>query len=156
MKHHPNYIPTTTHSSRLSCEVIDKLALELGVSFQHIHYDGDAKQPVGDEYQLTEYRQKRGVDGAFMYDGSLALFEFQGDYWHGHPRKHGKGTTITYRSKKVSFEELFTDTERIMREVIGRTKMRLFYCWEWDYDRLMEGESVWPIVREFKGTLEWK
>lgn len=53
-------------------------------------------------------------------------------------------------------EELFERTQRIMREVVARTGMRLFYLWEYDYDRLPEDAPVWPAVREFKGTLEWK
>jgi hypothetical protein len=41
-----------------------------------------------------------------------------------------------------------------MLEVVKRTGKRLFYVWEYDYDRLAENASVLPIIREFKGTLE--
>jgi hypothetical protein len=133
---------------------MDRLALELSVPFQHVHYEAGEK-PVGEEYYIQEYPRKNGVDGAFSYEGELALFEFHGDYWHGHPRKHGKGAMRMYQKRETSFEEIFADTERIMRKVVERTGMRLFYVWEWDYDCLKEGAPVWPIVREFKGALEW-
>lgn len=154
MKHHPLYVPTKGQSSKLSCEVIDRLAKELNVPFQHVHYGEGVIEPTGEEYSLEKYPKKKGVDGAFMWEGKLALFEFQGDYWHGHPSRHGKGETRIKNGRVTTMEEIFNDTERIMRNVIERTGMRLFYVWEFDYDMLADDALVWSIVREFTGTLK--
>jgi len=150
IKHHPLFVPSRKQSSKISCEIIDKLALELDTPFQHVHYEEGLDNPIGVEYCHPNY-PKKGIDGAFEYEDELVLFEFHGDYWHGHPSQHNKGTT----ERETTLKESFIETQRIMRKVVECTKMRLFYVWEFDYDRLEEDAPIWSIVREFNGILEW-
>jgi len=133
---------------------MDKLSEELQTPFQHLHFEKGSENPVGNEYRHHNYRRK-AMDGMFLYQNEQVLFEFHGDYWHGHPSRHGRGETRVKKGCVTSMETLFIQTENMMRKVAECTKMRLFYVWEYDYDRLPADKPVWSIVREFVTRLVW-
>lgn len=70
--HHPNYVPSKTQCSKVSCEAINRLQLELSVEFLHMHYDKSGGLS-GSDYHLTDYRNK-AVDAVFDYEGKRVLF----------------------------------------------------------------------------------
>ncbi len=68
------------------------------------------------------------VDG---YDPeSNTVYEFLGDYWHGHPRWNSKLNGINQNNKKP-FVELFTDTQQRF-DMLRSLCYNVVYIWEHD------------------------
>lgn len=73
------------------------------------------------------------------------VYEFLGDYWHGHPRYHNKFNGIN-PTCKISFIELFKGTE-IRLTKLQQMCYNIKYVWESDTSSL--------ILRNFDGKLDF-
>jgi G:T-mismatch repair DNA endonuclease (very short patch repair protein) len=82
------------------------------------------------------------VDG-FNQDTNT-IYEYLGDYWHGHPKWHDKFGGIN-ATAKIEFLKLFNDTEKRLKELLN-LGYNIVYVWENDIEenitnqRLFEGK----------------
>ena len=60
------------------------------------------------------------------------IIEFQGDYWHGNPKKYLKEELSKFQLEKVEKDE-------ILREYCKNNKIMLIEIWESDYNRDVDG-----------------
>lgn len=100
-----------------------------------------------EKFSLLEKQKKIILRGSFVkvdgYDReSNTVYEYLGDYWHGHPRYWGRYGGINLRNKKT-FEELFLQTELRLIDILNEG-YNIIYRWDSD-----------STTREFKGKLEW-
>ena len=106
----------------------------------------------------TEWLKSIGIDntqkiihhdsGYYKVDGydieTNTVYEYFGDYWHGHPRLwHDAPNGINDRCKKL-FSELFHDTN-IRLDTISKLGYNIKYIWE--------SES---LIRDYIGELEFE
>lgn len=150
-KCHPDYITAKVGASKVACKCIDDLERASGNAIQHAHYDLNQKAIVGIEHKPAGW-PKKGVDGYYVdhQNDALIAFEFNGDYFHGHPSLWNKGSTHW----GTPFKDLFNKTERSFQK-LAALGYRVFYVWEYDYVALGAFQSVMSICREFNGVLEY-
>ena len=67
------------------------------------------------------------------------IIEFQGDYWHGNPKKYSKEELSEYQLEKVKKDE-------ILREYCKNNGIKLIEIWESDYNR--NSDNVMNILME--------
>ena len=60
------------------------------------------------------------------------IIEFQGDYWHGNPKKYTKDELSKYQLDKIKKDE-------ILREYCKSNNITLIEIWESDYNRDIDG-----------------
>lgn len=89
--------------------------------------------------------RKFRVDG---YDPiNNTLYEFLGDYWHGHPSLFEKHNGVNARNKKA-FVDLFNETEERFC-ILSNIGYNIIYAWESDVKR----DTAY--LRVFNGVLEY-
>lgn len=73
-------------------------------------------------------------DKRFIVDGLInnVVYEFLGDFWHGHPVKYDKDKINTVN--KITFEELFNNTVTKIR-FLRRNGYKVISIWESTFDK---------------------
>jgi len=98
--HHPDYIASVKGYSKESCDFMDELERELGVSIQHVHYNKFSGDVTGSEHHCNPDKKQYRSDGFIRahkldsnpklavlveHSNQGAAFEYQGSFYHGHP-----------------------------------------------------------------------
>ncbi|MBS0285956.1 MAG: hypothetical protein JSR17_01560 [Proteobacteria bacterium] len=135
---HPNYIPNTIGSSKLSCNFIDLLELELGVKIQHIHYNTISKTIDGDEHRPIQWR-KKAVDGFYEKNSTKIAIEFLGDIYHGH-KKYWENDSLAKNYLGKLYTELYMETEKKMLR-LKNIGYEVLYIWESDFKKYMREKT---------------
>ena len=69
------------------------------------------------------------------------IIEFQGDYWHGNPKKYTKEMLSEYQLKKV-------EKDNELRAYCKENNIRLIEIWESDYNK-----DVSNVIKTIKGVI---
>lgn len=140
-RHNPRHVHVqpVSSSSRLACEFLDQLEIELGEKVMHRHIDPELKQPLeGREYEIPDTKYK--VDGYVAR--TKTVYEFLGDYWHGNPDKYDPEDTN--KNMRKTYGQLYEETFQRMNDIVARG-YKVYYVWEKSYaeykKRLKEGVS---------------
>jgi len=102
-------------SSKIEKEFIEKCIKPLGIKFTTQHYIKDL------HHYCDVYIPEKNV-----------VIEFQGDYWHGNPKKYEKEELSEFQLEKVKKDES-------LREYCKNNGIRLVEIWESDYNRDIDG-----------------
>ena len=128
---HPHYEFTPRGCSKISCNFIDQLEIELGVKILHKHYDQAQGEWSGYEHAPMKWR-KKGIDGFYEKDdGTKVAVEFLGDVWHGHPSLWKEDKTAT-NFHKVPYSYLFEDAQMKLQK-LRTLGYQVFYIWEHEF-----------------------
>lgn len=97
-------------------------------------------------FTITETQKKVSIDKSFVkVDGfdcnTNTIYEYLGNYWHGHPSVHMKSHGVNMRNK-ITFTDLYKQTEYRLTQLYN-LGYNIVYAWEFDC-----------IARTFKGKLE--
>jgi G:T-mismatch repair DNA endonuclease (very short patch repair protein) len=96
-------------------------------------------KPLGIEY-VTQHYIKELCHYCDVYIPSKNLIvEFQGDYWHGNPKKYTKEELSDYQLEKVEKDEK-------LRAYCAEHNIGLIEVWESDYNR--DPDSVRKLLVE--------
>jgi len=142
----PGYVPSKAGVSKVGCQWIDELEIELDIPLQHSHYDPEVPGGITRNEYRAPCLPRHAVDG---YDAAnKIIYEFLGDEFHGHPRLWhkraqnlvGKLYTDVYAKTEAKFKTL-TDA--------GYT---VVYMWESDY-RVRSSEPLLERCILFEGRL---
>ncbi len=136
---------TPSGVSDVGCNWIDDMERELGIKIKHWHHNRLGKCWVGSEYRLPEWSRKT-VDG--YCEESNTVYEFHGDYYHGHPR---------FWKERPYLEDKFWDTEQKMHKM-KKLGYNVVYIWESEYYNRKESSSaqrVSSLSRVFVDSLEY-
>ena len=98
-------------SSKIEKEFIEKCIKPLGIKFTTQHYIKDL------HHYCDVYIPEKNV-----------VIEFQGDYWHGNPKKYEKEELSEFQLEKVKKDEA-------LREYCKNNEIILVEIWESDYNR---------------------
>jgi len=121
-----------------SCACISKSALETKWL--------DALK-ISEEYRQHKIKVGESIIKVDGYDPDTnTVYEFLGDYWHGHPKWHSKCDGMN-PTCKISFTDLYKITEARLTSLY-KMQYNIIYVWEND-DPLNT-----MIHRTFNGTLE--
>ena len=101
-------------SSKIEKEFIEKCVKPIGIDFTTQHYLKDI------HHYCDVYIPSKNM-----------IIEFQGDYWHGNPKKYDKEELSDFQLEKVKKDE-------ILREYCKENKINLIEIWESDYNRSHE------------------
>ena len=102
-------------SSKIEKEFIEKCVKPLGIDFTTQYYIKDL------HHYCDVYVPSKNI-----------IVEFQGDYWHGNPKKYLKEELSKYQLEKVKKDE-------ILREYCKNNGIKLIEIWESDYNRDIDG-----------------
>lgn len=83
------------------------------------------------------------IDGLF----NNTIYEFLGDYWHGHP--HYLSNNIKLRNKYNDYLTKHFDETKERFDFLNSLGYRIIYCWESDFDKDNK------FCRLYKGILEY-
>ena len=96
-------------------------------------------EPLGVEYKTQHYlKDLHHFCDVYIPEKNM-IIEFQGDYWHGNPKKYKKEELSRFQLKKVEKDE-------ILREYCKNNNMPLIEVWESDYNR--DSENVTKLLME--------
>ena len=109
-------------SSKIEKEFIEKCVKPLGIDFNTQYYIKDL------HHYCDVYIPSKNT-----------IIEFQGDYWHGNPKKFEKDELSEYQLKKVEKDE-------ILREYCKNNAIKLIEVWESDYNK--NSEKVTKMLSE--------
>ena len=109
-------------SSKIEKEFIEKCVKPLGIDFNTQYYIKDL------HHYCDVYIPSKNT-----------IIEFQGDYWHGNPKKFEKDELSEYQLKKVEKDE-------ILREYCKNNAIKLIEVWESDYNK--NSEKVAKMLSE--------
>lgn len=152
-KCHPDYIETLAGTSKVACAFFDNYAKELGVEIQHLHYDTHLKTVTGSEFAAPEWPTKK-VDGYYVKaDGTKVVIEFEGDYYHGHPRLWSQNEDAASYFD-VPFKDMFEKTKSRLEKLFS-FGYEVVYVWEYDYLRRGIFQSVQSVCFVFDGELRY-
>lgn len=155
-KHHPDYIPLKTGSSRIACEFLDAFKKQMKLaSIQHIHYDRSTKNTIGDEHQIETTKFK--ADGFVNPDEKHIIpvptingyvIEFHGHEFHGYPN-NDKFDQLNHFNQ--TYGKLYEKTMRKMQTIkdLGYT---VIYIWESDFKKWKKQQvlySLWSFCHVF-------
>jgi hypothetical protein len=88
----------------------------------------DCIEPLGIEYTTQHYiKEIRHYCDVFIPKRNI-IVEFQGDYWHGNPKKYTREELSPYQIDKVKKDEA-------LRMYCSEHNIRLIEVWESDYNR---------------------
>ena len=94
-------------------------------------------EPLGIEY-ITQYYIKDLHHYCDVYvPDKKTIIEFQGDYWHGNPKKYLKEELSDFQLKKVEKDE-------ILRKYCKDNNITLIEIWESDYNK--DKENIKSII----------
>ena len=102
-------------SSKIEKEFIEKCVKPLGIGFTTQYYLKDL------HHYCDVYIPEKNT-----------IIEFQGDYWHGNPKKYEKEELSEFQLKKVEKDEM-------LREYCKNNNIKLIEIWESDYNRDIDG-----------------
>ena len=102
-------------SSKIEKDFIEKCIKPLGIKFTTQHYIKDL------HHYCDVYIPEKNI-----------VIEFQGDYWHGNPKKYEKEELSEFQLEKVKKDES-------LREYCKNNGIRLLEIWESDYNRDIDG-----------------
>jgi hypothetical protein len=99
------------------------------------------------QFEITESQKVIPIENSFFkVDGynleTNTVYEYLGDYWHGHPSYWNRSNGINHRNK-IAFTELFEQTQTRLTNIMN-LGYNIIYAWESD-----------KITRIFRGKLEW-
>ncbi len=109
-------------SSKIEKEFIEKCVKPLGIDFTTQYYIKDL------HHYCDVYIPSKNI-----------IIEFQGDYWHGNPKKYEKEELSEYQLEKVKKDE-------ILRDYCKNNDIKLIEIWESDYNR--SSDNVTNILME--------
>lgn len=150
---HPLYVPTMAGISKIACECLALLERELDIVLRRARIDGVFGKVQRDEYRPPEM-PRAPVDG--YHSDSRTIFEFLGDYWHGHPRLQISKVSANH------FGTLHTESHRRTEDklrTLQQAGYAVYYIWESDYlrykaaSRKTKTDNLWPVWRRFSGKL---
>ena len=96
-------------------------------------------EPLGVEYKTQHYlKDLHHFCDVYIPEKNM-IIEFQGDYWHGNPKKYEKEELSSFQLKKVEKDE-------ILREYCKNNNIPLIEVWESDYNR--DSENVTQLLME--------
>ena len=98
-------------SSKIEKEFIEKCVKPLGVKYKTQHY-------IEELHHFCD---------AYLPENNT-IIEFQGDYWHGNPKKYEKEELSSFQLEKIKKDE-------ILREYCKNNGISLIEVWESDYNR---------------------
>ena len=84
-------------------------------------------EPLGIEYDIQYYIKDIHHYCDVYVPSKNIVIEFQGDYWHGNPKKYLKEELSSFQLDKVKKDE-------ILREYCKNNGMKLIEIWESDYN----------------------
>ncbi len=149
----PNFVRCESGQSKIGCEFIDMLQIEINIQIQHRHLNKTDKTWKGDEYRIQEWR-KKCVDGFYIDEnGVKTIVEFLGDYYHGHPRLWGPD-----QDKKDRFSRLFKDVFLKTEKTLQKCKAfgyKVLDIWESEFKKRKTFQSLMSICHEFDGILDY-
>lgn len=102
-------------SSKIEKEFIETCIKPLGIEFDTQHYMKDI------HHYCDVYIPSKNI-----------IIEFQGDYWHGNPKKYTKDELSKFQLEKVEKDE-------VLREYCKNNGIILIEIWESDYNRDTSG-----------------
>lgn len=102
-------------SSKVEKEFIENCVKPLNIEFDTQHYIKDI------HHYCDVYIPSKNT-----------IIEFQGDYWHGNPKKYAKDELSNFQIEKVEKDE-------ILREYCKNNEIKLIEIWESDYNRDIDG-----------------
>jgi hypothetical protein len=146
---HPDYVPTLAGMSKIACECFGTLEQELDVHLQRTRI----KDGTIDRNEFRPPEMRRAPVDAYHAD-SRTVFEFLGDYWHGHPRLQTNSDASNHFGTLHC--ESFARTELKLR-TLWRAQYNVYYIWESDYVRYKKETGcgdLWSTWRRFTGRLE--
>lgn len=111
-------------SSIVEEEFIKKCIEPLGISFETQYYLKDL------HHYCDVYIPFKNI-----------IIEFQGDYWHGNPKKYTKEMLSEYQLKKV-------EKDNELRAYCKENNIRLIEIWESDYNK-----DVSNVIKTIKGVI---
>lgn len=109
-------------SSKIEKEFIEKCVKPLGIDFNTQYY-------IKDLYHYCDV----------YIPSKNTIIEFQGDYWHGNPKKYEKEELSEHQLKKVEKDE-------ILREYCKNNGIKLIEVWESDYNK--NNEKIAEMLSE--------
>ena len=109
-------------SSKIEKEFIEKCIKPIGIDFTTQHYLKDL------HHYCDVYIPSKNI-----------IIEFQGDYWHGNPKKYDKEELSEFQLEKVKKDE-------ILRKYCKYNGIKLIEVWESDYNR--DSKSITNLLLE--------
>ena len=102
-------------SSKVEKEFVENCVKPLNIEFDTQHYIKDI------HHYCDVYIPSKNT-----------IIEFQGDYWHGNPKKYTKDELSKFQLEKIEKDE-------ILREYCKNNEIKLIEIWESDYNRDIDG-----------------
>lgn len=108
-------------------------------SMIELKFISECIEPLGIEF-ITQYYIKDLHHYCDVYIPSKnTVIEFQGDYWHGNPKKYLKEELSVYQLKRIEKDE-------VLRKYCKENSINLVEVWESDYNR--EPENIKNTIKE--------
>lgn len=120
-----------------------KLAKKKNKSKVETQWLNNLKIPNNKEHRQV-YVCGKVVDG--MYNNTI--YEFLGDFWHGHPNLIYKYNKHNKRKYKKFLKERFSTTQQRLN-LLYKNGYTIKYCWQSDFEK----DAL--FVRNFEGKLEY-
>lgn len=97
-------------------------------------------KPLGIEYDTQYYIKDIHHYCDVFIPSKSTIIEFQGDYWHGNPKKYLKEELSKFQLEKI-------EKDKILRKYCKDNDINLIEIWESDYNRDSEGVKSLLVER---------